>query len=160
MMSKRLEIIIALALIGLGVFLGWALQPECPKLPTARVDTLVIYDTIRDTIPVPEIKYITRTVTDTLKIKGDTVRVEVEIPIERVEYRKPAYHAVIEGYRPQLVLMETFNKTEYVTERVVVPLRQRWAMGPQVGYGWAVQNGKLIPVPFLGVGVTYRILGW
>ena len=76
--------------------------------------------------------------------------VPVVIPVERKEYRTEDYRAVISGYRPNLDLIEVFQKTLTIT---VTPKPKRWGFGLQAGYG--VPHGW-----YVGVGVSYDIWQW
>lgn len=63
------------------------------------------------------------------------------IPIERKTYQDETYKAVVEGWRPKLVSMEVYPKTQYITtvktETVIQKKRTIWALtvGPSIGYG-------------------------
>lgn len=63
----------------------------------------------------------------------------VTIPIERKTYQDEDYKAVVEGWRPKLVSMEVYPKTQYITktETVIQKKRPIWALtvGPSIGYG-------------------------
>lgn len=142
-------------------------------VPT-RIDTVVVRDTIRDTVLVPVRRFITRIDTVLLRVAGDaphradslcrtpadTVRcvVPVEIPIERKVYQTPDYRAVVEGFRPELAEMEIFRNTLQITREAVPPKQRRWGIGVQAGYGIAVRDGKVGTVPYIGIGIQYDIL--
>jgi opacity protein-like surface antigen len=152
-------ILTAIILIVAAFFLG-RVTKNCPTVyDTLRIDTVTLYDTIRDTVLVPKIKYIARIDTVLLRVPGDTVKVEVEIPIERKVYETSDYKAEIEGFRPSLVSMELYRQTQAITEiqTVSVPDRKCWGIGIQAGYGYAV-GGKFYP--YIGVGVSYNIITW
>lgn len=140
---------------------GRHVYPKCPPIETVT-ETVVRVDTLRDTVRIPVTRYITRTRTDTLKIAGDTVFVAVEVPVERKIYQTADYRAEIEGFKPSLVSMDIYRKTEQITQirTVTVPDTRRWGVGLQVGYGLSVQNGNVKATPYLGVGVSYNIWEW
>jgi hypothetical protein len=121
-----------------------------------------LYDTIRDTVLVPKIKYIARIDTVLLRVPGDTIQVEVEVPIERKTYQTEDYKAEIEGFRPSLVSMELYRQTQAITQirTVAVPDRKRWGVGIQAGYGVGLQGGQVKTFPYIGVGVSYDIIRW
>ena len=149
-------VILALALVAGGFFWG---RYTCPEQPAAcRVDTLVVRDTVRDTLLVPHVRYIARTDTVFLEISRDTVRVEVEVPIERKVYETADYRAEIEGFRPRLVDMEIYRQTRYITqtETVRVSDSKRWGLGLQVGYGYHCTGFR----PYIGIGIQYNVIRW
>ena len=97
--------------------LGW-LRPRGTVTTTGYVsDTVVVRDTVRDSIP-------------------------VIIPIERKEYRTADYRAVVSGYKPSLDYIEVYRKTQTVT---LSPKPKRWGIGLQAGIsypaGWHVGIG-------------------
>ncbi len=121
-------------------------------------DTVVKYDTIRDSVPYPMFTYIYKYDTAYFPIFVDSSTVghnpvdsvPVVIPVERKEYRTEDYQAVISGYRPNLDLIEVFQKTQTIT---VTPKTKRWGLGLQAGYG--VSGGW-----YVGVGISYNIWQW
>jgi hypothetical protein len=125
-----------------------------------QIDTVIIRDTIREAYPVEKVRYIDRVETETLYLPGDTVKVAVEVPIERKIYETPDYKAEIEGFRPSLVSMELYRQTQAITQirTVAVPDRKRWGVGIQAGYGVGLQNGQVKTFPYIGVGVSYDII--
>ncbi len=122
------------------------------------VDTLVVRDTVRDTVPVPHKIYIARSDTVFLQLPADTVVREVVVPVERKEYRTEHYHAVIEGFRPELVHMEVWPETRYVTRTEVNTLKKipRMGLGIHAGYGF---KGRGVS-PYIGVGIHYNIVSF
>lgn len=153
--------IVIAALILTLAFLGGRATKTCPP-PNVRIDTLVIRDTIRDTIPVEKVRYVTRIERDTtLKVIHDTVTnvVYVEVPIEKTQYKSDAYDLWIEGYRARLLSIDVFRETLYIdrTETHTIKTKPRWGLGVHVGYGYNF-NDKL--TPYIGVGVQYNILTW
>ncbi len=83
-----------------------------------RRDTIVVRDTVRDTVPVDRWRTFVRVDTcylvrvDSLMLR-DTVR--VEMPIEQVEYRTDRYRAVVEGWRPKLLSIECYDSRQIIT---------------------------------------------
>ncbi len=113
-----------------------------------RVDTLVVRDTLRDTILVPHLVRVIRV--DTVWLH-DTVR--VALPIEQKTYQTDDYRVVIEGFRPSLVELELYPRTLHInTIRTAPP--KRWAIGLQAGVGLA----KTGSTPYVGVGVQYNLI--
>lgn len=126
------------------------------KVRTERyIDTVIIRDTIRDTLLIPQKVFITRVDTVFLQSAADTIFHEVTIPIQQKEYRTDDYFAVIEGYRPSLIRMEVFPETHYITKTTVQTIKKkpRLGIGVQAGYGYS-HNGLS---PYVGVGLQYNI---
>lgn len=143
---------IILLLIGLAAsfFTGYHVR-EVSSMMTPKTDTVIIVDTLRDTVPVPVRETVTKYIqvpADTIVkyIKGDTVF----LPVIQKEYSTPDYHAWVSGYNAALDSIDVFPKTVYVTK--AVPAR-RWGLGVSAGYG----AGRSGLSPFIGVGVYYRI---
>ncbi len=156
------QIIISAAI---GALLCWLAMPKCPDarvVVKTRSDTVIVRDTIRDTVPIPVTRYLVRIDTVHVKVAGDTVYVNVEVPIHQRVYQTDDYRAVVEGFRPELIAMEVYRQTHYITriETVPVPDRKRWGIGLHAGYGATVHGGRVIMVPTVGVGVSYNLLRW
>ena len=125
-------------------------------------DTLVTMriDTIHDTIPQPTnvspvIRIDTVIMRDTIpEIRVDTVEKLVYVPIERKEYKTNDYYIVIEGYKPSLLLAETYNKTTFQTR--IVKTRPRWGIGLQLGGGTDFRRFS----PYIGLGIQYNVFTW
>lgn len=143
---------IMLLLIGLAAsfFVGYHVR-QVSTVMTPRQDTVIIVDTLRDTIPVP----IKETVTKYVQVPGDTIVKYLKgdtvfLPIIQKEYVTPNYHAWVSGYNAALDSIDVFPKTVYVTKKI--PAR-RWGLGVSAGYG----IGRSGLSPCLAVGVYYRI---
>lgn len=155
----KLRTIVAVAVAAVLVFGIGFLVGRCTSHPqqlvTLHRDTVTVMDTIVREIPVPHV--VTRVRVDTCYLPGmvDTVRVPVAVPIERKEYRTPEYCAVVEGYRPELVEMEVYRRTNTVTVTSTLEKPNRWGVGIQVGYGLAPKTGRL--EPYIGIGVQYNL---
>ena len=140
------------ALLAILAAIGW-LRPR-KTLPAEVVrDTLVVHDTLRDTVPRPVLVRLDHW--DTLRVavrQADTLRdtLYVPLPIESKEYRTDDYRAVVSGYRPRLDLMEVYRKTRTVT---VTPKPKRWGIGPTAGFG--IPGGW-----YVGIGVSYDLWQW
>ena len=165
-MKTFLQAAAALAVVaiiaGLGFLFGRYAYPKCPEMLPPRIDTVVVRDTIRDTVLVPVNRYLVRIDTVRVKIAGDTVYVEAEVPIERQVFATADYRAEIEGFRPSLVSMDIYRRTQFIdrVQTVQVPEVKRWGIGIQAGYGATVYGGRVIIVPTVGVGVQYNIIRW
>lgn len=123
-----------------------------------HVDTLIVRDTVRDTLLIPQSVYVVRTDTVLLRLPADTVVREVAVPVERREYLTDHYHAVIEGYRPELVRMEVWPETRYVTRTEVSTVKRtpRLGVGIQAGYGIGPHGAG----PYVGVGMQYNLFSF
>ena len=110
--SETIWVLIALAIaLVSGFFFGRStVQTVTETVVYERTDTLVVHDTVRAEIPVPHNVYVTRV--DTVTIV-DTVAVYV--PITQMTYVTDVYRAVIEGYKPQLLDLEVYPQTYYIT---------------------------------------------
>lgn len=123
-----------------------------------RRDTIVVRDTVRDTVPVDRWRTFVRVDTcylvrvDSLMLR-DTVR--VEMPIEQVEYRTDRYRAVVEGWRPKLLSIECYDSRQIITDARRVTPCKRWGivLGAQVGYGITPEG----PQPYAGVGISFGL---
>lgn len=164
---KTRQTLLAILLLILGAFVGRHTGPKYPALLTTRVDTLIVYDTLRDTVLVPVTRTIVRrdtvwmyVVRDPEGLTADSVRVTV--PIERKVYQTVDYRAIVEGFRPELVSMEIYRQTQYIdrTQTVTTPDHRRWGIGLQAGYGVAVRDGRMVGTPYVGVGAQYSIFEW
>lgn len=148
-MTKTLPWILA-GLLAVAALIGW-MRPQRQQADAVviRRDTLIVRDTLRDTIPRALLVRFDHwdtvpfpvTVHDTLYLP---------LPIERREYRTDDYHAVITGYRPRLELMELFRQTKTVT---LTPRPRRWGLGLQTGVGYP--SGW-----YVGLGLQYDLWQW
>lgn len=153
-LQNLLEWVGIVLMLAAAFFLGRVL-PQKPETHRTVRDTVTVYDTIRDSIPVPftvrfdhyDTLYVPLYIDTTTT---DSVLVPVTIPIERKEYRTDDYRAVVSGYRPSLDVMEVYRKTQTVT---VTPKPKRWGIGPQVGVGYP--GGW-----YVGVGISYDVWQW
>lgn len=146
---KTWHVILLLALCLLCFMSGYHFRRE--RLEPPETDTVIVIDTVRDTIPVPIRETVTKYVqvpSDTIVkyLKGDTVF----LPVMQKEYATPDYRAWVSGYNAALDSIDVFPKTVYVTKKI--PAR-RWGLGVSAGYG-ACRSGLS---PYVGIGVYYRI---
>lgn len=125
-------------------------------------DTVTLWDTIPHWYPVPveakpqkpQYKWLTRVEhsTDTLH-QLDSVLVEV--PIESRHYHEAEFDAWVSGYEPSLDSIKVYQKTEYITERVVVSKPpNKWELDAMAGidYNTAAQRYT----PFAGGELLYK----
>lgn len=152
------NVVIALALIAAAFLLGRrSVKPEIVEIHTT--DTVVVRDTVRETVLVPKVRYLTRVDTVLLKVPGDTVEVPVLVPISRNVYEGEDYRAVVSGFRASLDTLDIFRKTQTVTntvvQRVEVPGKpERWGIGVSAGYALTPQGVK----PYIGAGISYSFI--
>lgn len=152
------NVVIALALIAAAFLLGRrSVKPDIVKIH--RTDTVVVRDTVRETVLVPKVRYLTRVDTVLLKVPGDTVEVPVLVPISRNVYEGEDYRAVVSGFRASLDTLDIFRKTQTVTntvvQRVEVPGKpKRWGIGVSAGYALTPQGVK----PYIGAGISYSFI--
>lgn len=152
------NVVIALALIAAAFLLGRrSVKPEIVKIH--RKDTVVVRDTVRETVLVPKVRYLTRVDTVLLKVPGDTVEVPVLVPISHKVYEGEDYRAVVSGFRASLDTLDIFRKTQTVTntvvQRVEVPGKpKRWGIGVSAGYALTPQGVK----PYIGAGISYSFI--
>lgn len=152
------NVVIALALIAAAFLLGRrSVKPEIVKIH--RTDTVVVRDTVRETVLVPKVRYLTRVDTVLLPVPGDTVEVPVLVPISRKVYEGEDYRAVVSGFRASLDTLDIFRKTQTVTntvvQRVEVPGKpKRWGIGVSAGYALTPQGVK----PYMGAGISYSFI--
>lgn len=152
------NVVIALALISVAFLLGRrSVKPEIVEIH--RKDTVVVRDTVRETVLVPKVRYLTRVDTVLLKVPGDTVEVPVLVPISRNVYEGEDYRAVVSGFRVSLDTLDIFRKTQTVTntvvQRVEVPGKpKRWGIGVSAGYALTPQGVK----PYIGAGISYSFI--
>lgn len=150
--------VIALALIAVAFLLGRrSVKPEIVEIH--RKDTVVVRDTVRETVLVPKVRYLTRVDTVLLPVPGDTVEVPVLVPISRKVYEGEDYRAVVSGFRASLDTLDIFRKTQTVTntvvQRVEVPGKpKRWGIGVSAGYALTPQGVK----PYIGAGISYSFI--
>lgn len=152
------NVVIALALISVAFLLGRrSVKPEIVELH--RTDTLLLRDTVRETVLVPKVRYLTRVDTVLLKVPGDTVEVPVLVPISRNVYEGEDYRAVVSGFRVSIDTIDTFRKTQTLTntfiQRGEVPGKpKRWGIGVSAGYALTPQGVK----PYIGAGISYSFI--
>ena len=152
---KPWHVILLLALCALCFFFGrHAKRTEAGF--AAKTDTVILRDTIRDSIPYPIYETVIQEVPEPfpvyITLAGDTVREPVIVPIRitQKEYQTDDYRAWVSGYNPALDSIHIFRKTLSVTQK---QLSRRFGIGITAGYG----IGKNGLSPYVGVGGYYRI---
>lgn len=160
MNGKRLLLTLT-AVLCMGFLAGWFSRvPARVEDFIEKVDTLVVRDTIMRDRPVFVDRYLVRTDTVKLAVHDTTLRVDsvlVDVPIERRIYEEDSlYRAVVSGYRPSLDSLLVYRTTTEITKFVPVPVKKRWGVGIQAGYGFS-QKGIS---PYVGVGISYNLINF
>lgn len=155
---KNIAAILIVILVCLGIFYAGRKSASSVVKEILTTDTVTVVDTIRDTIPQYRRVNVNRTDTVFFTVPGDTVKIKVEVPVERKEYSTESYRAIIEGYRAKLLSIEVYQKTNTITKPEIhtITKKTRWGVGISAGYGIS-GNG---PSPFVGIGISYNILTW
>lgn len=159
MKTAVLVLLAVLALAGSYLLGRRSVKPEIVEIH--RTDTMWMRDTVRETVLVPKVRYLTRVDTVLLLVPGDTVKVPVLVPISRNVYEGEDYRAVVSGFRASLDTINIFRKTQTVTntvvQRVEVPGKpKRWGIGVSAGYALTPQGVK----PYIGAGIQYNWVTW
>lgn len=152
---NRLKTIIITLLICTPLFV-WVGTKKKVCRHSVITDTILIRDTIRDTVPAYKYKYIVRSDTVFLPSADTLPPKEVVIPIEEIRYHTDDYLAIVEGFKASLKYIEVYKKTQYITQTKYVTQKSRFSFGVQAGYG-ASKDGFS---PFLGIGIQYNLFGW
>lgn len=147
----------------IGIFSSTLLFHYVCSFSKGRGTETVRVDTVIKTVPVPEKSVITRYVVEPIDIpemgdvpppidviRLDTTGQNVIISITKKEYKTDDYRAIVEGYKPELSFIETYNKT--TTKNVKI--KPRWGIGLQVGYG---TDFKTV-TPYVGFGLQFNLL--
>lgn len=117
-----------------------------------RIDTLILFDTITITKPVPS--YIYRHKTDTvIKYLQDSTEV---IPFETKVYQDTNYTAVISGYKPSLDSLSFSIPSKIITVEQTKHIyhKKPLSFGVQLGVGYGLISRK--PDIFVGLGGQYN----
>jgi hypothetical protein len=143
--------------VAMGFLFGFKMgKKSVLKNLVTKTDTVIVRETIHDTVPVPKYIKLVKHVTDTFKVVEvihDTVdKAVVEVPITQKTYATKDYKATIEGYRARLVDMTTYPETRYITTTNTVVKHRHWTImvGSQLGYGFTTKGTGL----YSGGGVS------
>lgn len=159
------KIIAAVIIAALCFLLGRVTAPQDPPVvaETARIDTLVLRDTVTVERPVVRTAYVRDSIYVT-RSERDTVY--ISLPREVKVYEDSRYRAEVSGYEPSLDRIYIYTQervvTKDVTQVVKVKHRTRWGIGVTAGYGVAInmQNQAFRPAPYIGIGIQYNFLSW
>lgn len=115
-------------------------------------DTVVIRDTIRDTIPEIRKIFVHHYDTVFLPAASDSTLQRVTVPIQRCEYVTENYRAVVEGFSPRLAQIELYPQTKTIVPQTVKNKNSRkLQIGLGVGVGYDPFKGSFHPVISIGV---------
>lgn len=133
------------------IFLPFGKTPEI--VVRDRVDTVTVYQRIKDTVILTETRLISRVDTILVQVPGDTIRVAVTLPFEAKVFRTENYKAFVSGYKPMLDSIELFIPTKIITnERVVTKIvPPKWQAGVVVGAQFAPNGNN----QYFGARVQY-----
>lgn len=151
---KALPWLLIVLLLGLLVMV-W-LQPHEKASSEVICDTIIVTDTVRDTVLKPVLTYIVDTLIVnvplyTVKVEEDSVA--IALPVERKEYKTDDYYAIISGFHSKLDFIETYNKKQTIT---IMPKLKRWGVGLQFGYGIYPGSSGF----YGGIGLSYNLFQW
>lgn len=125
----------------------------------ARVDTLLVTDTVRLEKPVPVHVWHKDTlivpVLDTIRV-SDTVYLAVEK--EYKVYEDSLFYAVVSGFRPSLDRIDIYRREKIVTVTTTVAKEQpKWGFGISAGPGLMVDTqGRIRAGAAIVVGIERR----
>ena len=156
---ERSTILVTLA-VALGFIVGHRCDRSGPVAQVeARVDTLFVRDTIKVTDPV----FLTRRIVDTIAYPvHDTTKVRdtlyVYLAREQVTWEDSLSRVYASGIDPQVDSVIHFVQDRIITKEIPViqVKRTRWGIGVQAG----VTGDKNGVIPYVGVGVSYNIIGF
>ena len=153
---KPWHIILILVCLVASFTAGYHIRGDVTDKVVSKSDTVLITDTIHDSIPYPVYETLVRTIPEPfpvyITLDGDTIKepIYVPVPITQKEYKTDDYRLSISGYKPNLDYIEVYRRTEYIT-KTMNP--RRWGIGVKAGYG----IGKNGLSPYVGIGGFYRI---
>lgn len=157
--SNILFLAIIAGLCGLFGYIYWQYPRIVPQesVIVEKVDTIYVRDTITAEKPV----YVRSYVRDTIRVQvNDTIY--ISLPREVKVYEDSLYRAEVSGYNPSLDRIDVYAPTRVITraetKTISVPMRKRWGIGLQVGYGCGYHSGTFFSSPYIGVGVSYNLL--
>lgn len=151
-----------------GLVVGVWLSPRHKTITTTpTIDTVIYYRPMPTTTSVAEVRTLSlprllfapadTVQTTTVIVKGDSV--ELQVPIERREYRDSNYYAVVSGavvgdIHPTLETIKTYNRNTIQTVQVKPRLIRPYISG-MLGKESAGGGGGLIIANRYGIGVNY-----
>lgn len=163
-MNKNLAISVLLLALGALVAICIRQGAELREMRSKQVtvgDTIVVTDTIRDSVPYPVketvIKYKELPIICYMDNETDTIEVHdtIYLPIMQKYYSAKDYEAWVSGYEPSLDSIRIFQRTEYIPVVMMEKAKSKIAVvgGVTTGVMW---GGKVN----VGVGLTVGIPLW
>lgn len=167
MLQKLLSPLSNVILFIISVFLvAIILNGKCKSDKTTEeikteTDTIVVTKIVKDTVLLPQIIETTRTEIVSLpSAEIDTVLIDMVVPITQKTYQTDDYKAVIEGYNPQLTLMEVYKKTEYINTTTTIQVKdtRKWSVNVRAGFSTKLNKDEVLGIsPQVGLGLNYKI---
>lgn len=161
-----------LGALAVGVFVGLIIgRPQQAITATTHVDTVIYYKPMPMSAKVQEVRVLT--LPRLLFAPADTVRetkiialkdsVQVQVPIERREYRDSAYYAVISGavvgdIHPELVSIDIYSRKEVQVVEVKPPIVRAYVTGA-VGKESVSGGAGIVIANKHGIGIDYYYAG-
>jgi hypothetical protein len=148
-----------------GFFVGKA-KYDKPIVETVTRDTVVVVDTSFYDRPAPKDSVRTKFITRYLPVvRTDTVKeinflhthdtVAVEVPITSKHYGSREYDAWVSGFEPSLDSIRVYQRTEYITERVVVSKPpNKWELDIVGGIDYGIKTQQYRP--YAGGELLYK----
>lgn len=131
-------------------------QHVCERnAPSAKIDTIVIHDTLHIAKPISVESAVMRIDTIRVKDANDTIYISAPIPITQMRYTDSTYTAWVSGYSPSLDSIYVYPKREIITT-TIRPKPRRWGVGVHGGVGITPKGLQ----PYIGVGISYNILSF
>lgn len=121
--------------------------------PSAKIDTVVIHDTLHIAKPISVESAVVRIDTIRVKDANDTIYISAPIPITQMRYTDSTYTAWVSGYSPSLDSIYVYPKREIITT-TIRPKPRRWGVGVHGGVGITPKGLQ----PYIGLGISYNIL--
>lgn len=135
-------VVILIALSGILIFkLSKDKAKLVERIEDFRPDTIILSDTIYDTVKVYKPKYLDRLIIDTLYIPCEEDSV-VTIEIEQKQYSDSAYKAWVSGFMVSLDSIEIYNKIIRDTIQITKPMIKK-------GLWLSINNNR-----YIGIGLV------
>ncbi len=168
-MSEKIKAILLIFLVslialGLAWLCGYSYGKTLPREPIkTKVDTLFIYDTIKQIEPISVERRIVERVPYEVR---DTMRVHDTLVmwLEREQIRWEDSLSVVyaSGINPQVDSVIHYTSQMVINKEVVIQKvkKTHWGVGIQVGGGASLANGRVVASPYVGIGLNYNIISW
>ncbi len=166
MLVRRVAVIAILLLVAVLAFrigVNFSTNSKTEEMVKIHIDTLIIRDTVNIEKPV----YITKVVLDSILVSVPVVdtllqtdTIYITLPVEQKYYKDDNYEAWVSGYRPELDSLNIFNSSTQINTMYEIQRKKssRLSIGLQIGYGIYTYNNIIETGPYLGVGISYRLL--